>query len=144
MFCFRTTGIQSKTLQRCPRTKKQGTKSVFMTLIIKNSNFRRAVSQYMQESGSYINPYYGATGQNTFGNSGSDSPTATLALAAYYGSFGAGAGSTPGAGMAGYASYYNNLYYPSSHQSSYAYGSTGSTTGMALLVMGFQEWGIIL
>ena len=68
---------------------------------MKNSNFRRAVSQYMQESGSYINPYYGATGQNTFGNSGSDSPTATLALAAYYGSFGAGAGSTPGAGMAG-------------------------------------------
>ena len=111
---------------------------------MKNSNFRRAVSQYMQESGSYINPYYGATGQNTFGNSGSDSPTATLALAAYYGSFGAGAGSTPGAGMAGYASYYNNLagYYPSSHQSSYAYGSTGSTTGMAISVMGFQAQGI--
>ena len=90
------------------------------------------MSQYMQESGSYINPYYGATTQNTFGNSGSDSPTATLALAAYYGSsagFGAGAGSTPGAGMAGYASYYNNLvagYYP---QSSYSYGSTGSATG---------------
>lgn len=96
-----------------------------------SSSYGRAVSQYMQESGSYINPYYGATSQNTFGNSGSDSPTATLALAAYYGSFGAGAGSTPGAGMAGYASYYNNLagYYPSSHQSSYAYGSTGSTTG---------------
>ena len=85
----------------------------------------------MQESGSYINPYYGATSQNTFGNSGSDSPTATLALAAYYGSgagFGAGAGSASGAGMAGYASYYNNLvagYYPS-HQSSYSSYSAGS------------------
>ena len=93
------------------------------------------MSQYMQESGSYINPYYGATSQNTFGNSGSDSPTAsTLALAAYYGSgagFGAGAGSAPGTGMAGYASYYNNLvagYYPS-HQSSYSSYSAGSASG---------------
>ena len=43
MFCFRTTWIYSKTLQRCPRTrprtKKQGTKSVLEWLIfLKNAS----------------------------------------------------------------------------------------------------------
>ena len=91
------------------------------------------MSQYMQESGPYINPYYGANSQSTFGNSGSDSPAAISAtLAAYYGSgagFGAGAGSASGAGMAGYASYYANLAGYGYQSASYpSYGSAGSAT----------------
>ena len=44
MFCFRTTRIKSKTLQRCPRTrprtKKQGTKSVLQFLFHRNCKLR--------------------------------------------------------------------------------------------------------
>ena len=100
------------------------------------------MSQYMQESGSYINPYYSATSQNSFANNGAESPTAAAAaIAAYYGTAGAGFGAgaagsaAPGAGMAaaGYASYYNNLvagYYPG-HQSGYTYGSSAGAGNVA-------------
>ena len=85
------------------------------------------MSQYM-ESGSYINPYYGTSGQNTFTTSGSDSPTATAtALAAYY-----NGGSASGTAQA-YASYYNNYmaaaagYFPAGQHSGYSYSGSSAS-----------------
>ena len=89
------------------------------------------MSQYM-ESGSYINPYYGTSGQTPCATSGSESPTATAtALAAYYGNAGfAPSGTATGTAQA-YASYYNNYmaaaagYFPGQH-SGYSYGGSGA------------------
>ena len=91
------------------------------------------MSQYM-ESGSYINPYYGTTGQTPCATSGADSPTATAtALAAYYGNAGfapTGAPTGPAQAYATASYYYNSMaaaagYFPGQH-SGYSYGSTGA------------------
>lgn len=106
------------------------------------------MSQYMQESGSYINPYHvysGQTGSSTAAGGqtgGGESPTSTAAaLAAYYGASGfgtgpAGSGSTgssmAGHAAAGYASYYNNYmaaagFYPHHSTGSTGYGASTPT-----------------
>jgi len=85
---------------------------------------------------SYINPYYGTSaGQTPGATTESDSPTATAALAAYYGNAGfTPTGTASGTTAQAYATasyYYNSMaaaagYFPGQH-SGYTYGTVGGT-----------------
>ena len=93
-------------------------------------NFRRTADY------SYINPYYGTSaGQTPGATTESDSPTATAALAAYYGNAGfTPTGTASGTTAQAYATasyYYNSMaaaagYFPGQH-SGYTYGTVGGT-----------------